>query len=143
MLFCLIHYSPSTKKNNVKYKFQVLYENRVLELVPLSNKTKSLVFKRKTSQLYQDSKVLYVHCLVNMCELVHSVGNLASLIIFFSCFEDYKNESLISLGEVGSMNHTMPSILIKDQIFRDVIHHEISQQIFPMSFYVSFPSSYD
>ncbi|KAL5152228.1 putative NOT transcription complex subunit VIP2 [Glycine soja] len=34
----------------------VLYENRVLELVPLSNKTKSLVFKMKTSQLYQDSK---------------------------------------------------------------------------------------
>ena len=30
------------KKNNVNYKFQVLYENRVLELVPLSNKTKSL-----------------------------------------------------------------------------------------------------
>ena len=98
------------KKNNVNYKFQVLYENRVLELVPLSNKTKSLVFKRKTSQLYQDLKVLYVHCLVNMCELMHSVGNLASLIILFSCFGDYKNESLISLGEVGYMNHTMPSI---------------------------------
>ncbi|KAL5156928.1 putative NOT transcription complex subunit VIP2 [Glycine soja] len=31
----------------------VLYENRVF---PLSNKTKSLVFKMKTSQLYQDSK---------------------------------------------------------------------------------------
>ena len=111
MLFFLIHCSPSTKKkNNVNYKFQVLYENRVLELVPLSNKTKSLVFKRKTSQLYQDLKVLYVHCLVNICELMHSVGNLASLIILLSCFGDYKNESLISLGEVDYMNHTMPSI---------------------------------
>ena len=64
MLFCLIHCSPSTKKNNVNYKFQVLYENRVLELVPLSNKTKSLVFKMKTSQLYQDSKVLYIVWLI-------------------------------------------------------------------------------
>lgn len=39
-------------------KFQVHYENKVLVLVLLFNRTKSLAFKMKIFQLYLDLKVL-------------------------------------------------------------------------------------
>ena len=43
-----------------KKKLQVHYASKVLVLVLLFNKTKSLAFKMKIFQLYQDLKVLYI-----------------------------------------------------------------------------------
>jgi hypothetical protein len=95
MLFSLMYSSPSTKKNNVIYTFQALYENRVLVL--LYNKTKSLAFKMKTFQLYPDTKVL---CITwnDLCVLIDStffVRKLCSSVVLFSYFWGYKRVKFI------------------------------------------------
>ena len=49
--------------------------------------------------------------------------------IFFN-YHNNNNKSLIALGKVSYMNYKTSLILIKDQIFRDIIYYQISPKTF-------------